>query len=204
MPQDNNNIAEQAISPELSTDEKILWCGQPRGGLQFHAYDVVLIPFSLMWGGFAFFWETMALSAYFNKFIFATNTYYTSSQHIPILFPLWGIPFVLVGLYIIFGRFIVDAQLRKHTYYAVTNQRILIVIKWFYAKTQSLNLQQLPELSLITLKDGSGTITFGSTRPYFTVGYQRQYTPPSFERISDARNIHDIILSAQQQVNKGR
>jgi hypothetical protein len=201
MSQEYSRFPEQMLSPELSSGESILWSGQPRGGIQFHAYDVVLIPFSLMWGGFAFFWEGMVLSAYFNRFIFATNTYHSSSQHVPIIFPLWGIPFVLVGLYMIFGRFIVDALIRKHTFYAVTNRRILIAKRWFYSNTQSLNLQQLPTITLSTKADGSGTIVFGSTGPIFSIG--RQYTmPPSFDKIDDARKAHDIILGAQQQVGR--
>ena len=32
---------------------------------------------------------------------------------------LWGIPFVLVGLYIVFGRFFVDAKQREKTCVAI-------------------------------------------------------------------------------------
>lgn len=46
-----------AIQPELLSGESILWAGQPKRRVVFHKEDVFLIPFSLLWGGFAIFWE---------------------------------------------------------------------------------------------------------------------------------------------------
>ena len=33
---------------------------------------------------------------------------------------LWGIPFVVAGQYLIWGRFFYDAWLKRRTYYALT------------------------------------------------------------------------------------
>jgi hypothetical protein len=46
-----------AIQPELTSGESILWAGQPNTRVIFHKEDLFLIPFSLLWGGFAIFWE---------------------------------------------------------------------------------------------------------------------------------------------------
>lgn len=50
------------ISAELGVGEQILWQGQPRQGMFLRAADFFMIPFSLLWGGFAFFWEYSVIS----------------------------------------------------------------------------------------------------------------------------------------------
>ncbi|MGO9170512.1 MAG: hypothetical protein ACLP7P_00900 [Rhodomicrobium sp.] len=84
-----DNSAEAALVKELDHGERLLWSGMPRQGIFFRPSDIFMVPFSLFWGGFAFFWEFTAMTS--NK-----------SQS---FFPLFGIPFVLIGIYIIAGRF---------------------------------------------------------------------------------------------------
>ena len=171
---------ERELRSELGAGEKLLWSGQPRGGLRLQPADALLIPFSLMWGGFAVFWEVS---------VFRVGA--------PVFFRLWGIPFVLVGLYFIFGRFFADGWQRARTYYGVTNERVLIVSGLFQRQVKSLSLRNLPELTLSERGDRSGNIIFGfgSVPPMYGwlagsswLGRSRQL-PPSFELIENARQI---------------
>lgn len=175
------------LERELTAGETLLWNGRPRQGLMLRPVDALLIPFSLMWGGFALFWEAAVVLG-----------------GAPILFMLWGVPFLLVGLYMIVGRFFVDAALRARTTYAVTSQRVLLISGLFSRTVRSLPLQTLGEITLQERSDGSGTISFGPSMPL--VGQYRgfawpgvsQRLQPAFERIPDARQVHDLIRNAQR------
>ena len=41
---------EWELRPELGAGERLLWSGQPRGGLRLRPTDAMLVPFSLLWG----------------------------------------------------------------------------------------------------------------------------------------------------------
>ncbi|UGX87174.1 PH domain-containing protein [Phyllobacterium meliloti] len=139
-----------------------------------------VIPFSLLWCGFAIFWT-----------IGATNT--TGGGP----FPLFGLLFVCIGLYFVFGRFLVDAWARSSMYYAVTDRRILIIRSRPTNSFTALNIAQLSEVDINERADGRGTILFG--RPAY--GDSRNTTSmspafdhtPQFLAIEDARRVFDLI-----------
>ena|ERR1051326_8471773 len=175
-----------SIERELGSGERLLWKGRPRTGLRLRGSDAFLIPFSLVWGGFACF--------------AAFAAFYSPKANPGALFT---VPFALIGLYIVFGRFFVDAKARQNTEYAVTDRRAIIVSGLFGRKTRSINLQSTPEISLTEKSDRSGTITFGAGLPY---GWGMQsnlwfpgFSPQAaFEMIDDARNVYDIIEDAKR------
>lgn len=52
------------LSSELLPGEKIEWTGRPNFSVIFHREDWELVPFSLVWGGFAVFWSLAAFAAF--------------------------------------------------------------------------------------------------------------------------------------------
>lgn len=189
-----NRQKSNLLNSQLQSGERIIWSGEPAQGLKFRSSDIFLIPFSLMWGGFAIVWETIALIS-FSK----------TGGAIGIIFPLFGIPFVIVGLYMIFGRFIVDNKNRKNTIYAVTNERIIIVSGLFKMSFKTLNLKNIGEYEYTFKRDGSGTITFGSGNNMSGFGKlflnQNMRPAPSFEFIPDVKKVYDIINNTQKEPN---
>lgn len=187
MYQDSANIFQS----ELSSSEKLIWSGQPLTGIRLCKQDTLLIPFSFLWGGFAIFWE-------WNVF----------NSKAPIFFRLWGIPFVLVGLYLIFGRFFIDAKQREKTFYGLTNERIIIISGIFSRNVRSLNLKTLSEINLDEKSDGSGTIVFGPvylpTARWASGGWPgaNRYAPPSFELIERVKEVYELIRRAQNESSK--
>ena len=170
--------------------EKLLWLGRPKQGLMFSKKDLLQVPFSLMWGGFAIFWESMAVR----------------QVNAPFFFKLWGIPFVLIGLYLIIGRFALDAFIRARTQYAVSNQRILVLREGWFSKLLTMPLERLQTPDLDQSGDGTGTISFEND---VQIGYGRRgnigaWTPalsniPRFLGITDVRQVFDLIQSARNR-----
>lgn len=170
----------------IGPGERLLWSGRPRQGIFLQPSDAVTIPFSLMWGGFAIFWE-----------------YSVWTSKAPFFFRLWGVPFVLVGLYFMVGRFFVDAQARSRTWYGLTNQRVIIVSGLTSREVKSLQLRTLSDVTLSERSDATGTITFGPETPRWT-GFSRwpgsrSQSSPAFEAIPSAREVYDRIRTAQRE-----
>jgi hypothetical protein len=68
------------------------------------------------------------------------------------------------GMYVTFGRFLVDLWLRRRTRYWVTNQRVVIQCSLFRPTITSMSLQHLPFMLVTERGDGFGTIRFGEPR----------------------------------------
>ena len=124
----------------------------------------------------------------------------SSQSGAPLFFTLWGIPFVLAGVYLIVGRFFVEAKQRERTYYGVTNERVLILSGLLKRKVKSLSLRSLSELSLVEGAKGEGSISFGST-PFPAWAFpgwpgMEAYVTPRFDLIDDAKSVYDIIRAA--------
>ena len=195
----NYQSAEPAILENLERGETLLWSGKPLGGIQFRSQDFLLIPFSLMWGGFAIFWEYSAL------------THPNGQGSTGIFLSLLGIPFVCIGLYLIFGRFFVDAYNRSRTYYGVTNERIIILSGLFTRQVKSLQLRTLSDVTLNQGSNNHGTILFGPSPN--TMGFSlptgswpgaARYNPPSFDLIERPKEVYDIIRQAQKKASEGK
>jgi hypothetical protein len=179
------------VDKHLFEGEKVLWQGKPEEGHLFSASDIFFIPFSILWCAFACFWEFSVIVA-----------------GAPILFCLWGIPFVLFGLYITVGRFFLKQSSRKQTFYAVTDRKVIRMKK---NKTDYLDLRNCGKIHTQVNSDNSGTITFGydpdelslqfykSVRPRFP--YQNE---DSFrlENIPDVHNVYRIISEQINHLNK--
>ena len=83
---DSREDLEQALLP----GEHLLWSGRPDPKVIFGPVDALLIPFGLVFTGFAAAWMLIAISIGHNP-----------------EFALFGVPILLFGFYYLFGRFFV-------------------------------------------------------------------------------------------------
>lgn len=133
------------VSTELEEGESLLWSAQPRQGVFLRASDKGMIPFSLIWGGFALFWE-----------------YEVISTGAPFLFALFGLPFVVAGIYLMIGRFFYDAALRQRTFYGITDRRVIILSGIRSKQSRYTDISEITDIGLLESPDGSGAILLSS------------------------------------------
>ena len=187
------------ISRELDSDEKLLWSGCPRDGIILRSSDVLMIPLSIFWLGFTIFWMAGATGSLW------ISDGEKEAAAFSFIFPLFGLPFVAVGLYMAIGRFWVDKAMREKTVYGVTNERVIIRSGLFSRTVKSLNIHTLSDISLKEKDDGSGTISLGPSNPMngMLEGMNwwpgmGQYSSPSIDSIPDARSVYNIIREQQK------
>ena len=171
-----------AFQGHLSPGERVIWSGRPGQGLMLTAQDVFLIPFSLLWCGFAVFWEWNVASA-----VHAWN-----------FGVIWGAMFVCIGLYFVFGRFLVDAWVRSKTSYALTDQRALIKRSAPFPKFVALTLANLSEVAIEERSNGCGTIRLGQGGSAVGRRGMSSWSPaldarPQFLMIDDARRVFALV-----------
>jgi hypothetical protein len=179
------------LEPHLVHDERVLWVGRPDASRYLTKSDVFAVPFSLMWGAFAIFWEISAIAS-----------------GAPFFFYLWGVPFVAIGLYMIVGRFFYRTRVKRRTWYAVTNRRVLKIERRSSGDAvEAMFLDAVPSLNREVRSDGSGTIVFGNApRWQAAIGnsglpgfFQGNAQPPfAFYDIPDAAHVAELVTQLRQ------
>lgn len=151
-------LSQQALQSELLPGESLLWTGQPSRRVIFHKEDAGLIPFSLLWGGFSIFWEFAATVGF-------GSAGHGSGPSSGWFFALWGIPFIVMGQYMIWGRFVHVAWKKGRTVYGVTQKRVLILTTAWSRSLNATYIDQIPVVEKTVRADGIGTLRFGYPPP---------------------------------------
>jgi hypothetical protein len=194
-----DSAAYAIFRDELLSGEEILWAGQPDPAVLFSRSDIFNIPFSIFWMGFSIFWEVGAINEVLNQ---------KTNSGPGLIFPFFGIPFVLIGLYMVAGRFFYKKWKKKRTYYAVTNRRILVVKNTRRRDLQGAYLETIPVVNKSIRRDGHGTITFGNSTPgtwmYEDSGFEfmgAYYIDrvPTFRDIDDAEKIYRLVVDLRKK-----
>jgi hypothetical protein len=194
MPQINPD-SMQAIQPELTPGEQVLWAGQPSTSVIFHKQDLLLIPFSLLWGGFAIFMGASAIGLVGHQ-----------RQGTPDgMFGLFAAAFVLIGQYFIWGRFIYAAWKKQRTHYAVSDRRVIVVQDGWNRQMSSSHIDTLPNIAKETGSGGMGTLRFfpvepmGSRRSGWDWDGMSISGPPSFVDIEDVESVYRLVASLRDK-----
>ncbi len=187
-------IGGSIFQNDLLDGEEILWLGQPDVKKVFSKADIFLIPFSLLLVGFV--WVAIRLSHDINP----------GDDRLYKFVSLLCAP---AGLYMILGRFLFKAWLKRKSYYAVTNKRIFILTTIFRRNLQTLQFNALPAISESVNAAGFGTVRFDSAAGFnvlflntgmeFLGGYNYLAVPPAFYDIPDAHHVFQLVSNLQNK-----
>lgn len=184
-------------SGDLLPNERILWEGRPVRHRLSRPSDAILVPFSIVWCGFAVFWEASVLAAAI------------ADRGPSIFMALFGIPFVLIGLYLVAGRFVVRAIESRRTRYVITDGRVLVI--GGLRGTRSAYLTSLPPPIVTEQSDRSGSLAFGAFPGTFDVfsrtsGWQAWASEPAsmpvLWHIPEVRRVRDLVARVQAEGNR--
>ena len=170
-----------------------MWSGQPEPGVNFTKGDIFLVPFSLFFAGFSLMW--------IGTVIFSEPLNPDKSAGVIIFFYLIGFVFTVLGLYFAFGRFLYKRWKKRKTYYALTDQRALVLTLAFGRRIEGAFLDRLASLNKTVRSSGIGTIYFGnpswvssvygnSGMDFFTGFYSGDV--PTFYDIRDVDYVYDL------------
>lgn len=186
--------ARSEVAGELSPGEHLLWAGRPAPGIRFRSEDAFLVPFSLLWGGMAIYMLVQVLKI----------GGMVDRPEPPFIFRIVPVAFVLVGQYYIWGRFVYGLWKKKHTYYAVTNRRVLVVRNIVKRHVATAFLDSLPSLILEGGRGSEGTLRFHETQPLFFrlgMGWDSMATGtnPVFFDVADVKELYRLILEQRER-----
>lgn len=172
-------------APYLDPDEALLWEGRPSTRpFLFRTIDILLVPFSIVWCGAT---VVVVVAAVADG---------------SILIVLSSLLFLALGIYLLVGRFLVDAYLRRHTAYAVTSKRALILRSGMSRRLRDTPITASTPTSASPGRRGS--FTFDPV-PSGLLGYlavwnlwSGQDANFTFRAIDDADKVYKLVRQVQR------
>lgn len=150
---------ENVFKNDLLQNEYIIWSGKPELSVRFTKSDIFLIPFSLFFCLFAFFFEFVAITGVINFVAIGDKRNIISTM----IFSIFGLIFIYYGYYLSFGRFKYKKRKNSNTYYALTNMRALILNNVEKKILKSKEINTLKNVLVFGKKNNIGSIFWGSS-----------------------------------------
>jgi hypothetical protein len=188
------------VDAELAKGERIAWIGQPIPS-RFARSIIPIALFGIPFTAFAFFWIAGASGSRFPGVPSAFG-----------FFPLFGIPFVLVGLGMLLSPLWMFYRAGR-TVYAVTDRRALLIERGLLGQVtvRSFEPASLNDVTRTQYVDGSGNLIFlREYRPgprYSTNGRRGRFFQVGFLAVPDVREAEERLRELARKAgdsNDGR
>jgi len=167
------------VTNELDEGEQLLWLDQPkptRDPLQTRR----VVPFGIAWTAFAVLWTALAYAAARGEGEGAW------------VFPLVGVPFILLGLLMLCSPLWARRSGNK-TAYAITDRRAISFGFGWGTSIRSFRLGRLGEVHRTERPDGSGDLIFNDVVTYDSDDDSRVRKKFGFFGIANVKEVESII-----------
>ncbi|QNA89948.1 hypothetical protein G4G28_18220 [Massilia sp. Dwa41.01b] len=170
---------QQRLRAELNTGESLLWTGQP-SPRRYMKDAFKLWFFFIPWTAFSLFWMAGASGFRLPSFEDGWS-----------LFPLFGLPFLLIGIAGLSSPFWLR---RKAAWivYGLTNRRALIIAGKDSITVKSYQIADIGELERTEHADGSGDVIFERESVRDSRGRQ-QTTNHGFIAVPEVRSVAQLL-----------
>jgi hypothetical protein len=167
------------VENELQEGESIAWVCQPIPK-HFAMRSLPIVLFAIPWTCFAIFWIAGASGFKIPNF-----------KHGFDFFPMFGLPFLLIGFGMLSSPLWMAWKAKK-TAYVLTDRRALIFDGCWSAHVRSFAPDRLLDLRRTQRKDGSGDLIFEKKLSYDSEG-SKQSTDIGFLAIPNVKDVEERV-----------
>jgi hypothetical protein len=171
---------EERVRRELEVGESIRWMGQPVPRF-FAPTTIGAVLFGIPWTAFALFWMCGASGFKLPNF----------SQGGFAFFPLFGIPFVLIGFGMLSSPLWAYRKALK-TVYAITNRRAIAIEGGWTTTVRSFRPDQLKTVYRKERRNGIGDVILGQ-RVWTDSDNDRRSVDVGFMNVRDAKRVERLV-----------
>ncbi len=179
------------VRRELLPGESLLWHARP-DPRRLHA-PFFLWLFAVPWTAFALFWEAMALMPLLGGGHTPDAVRYTFG----IAFPIFGLPFIGIGLVMMSAPFWARYAAAR-SIYGLTDRRVLRVTATRKRKVTSVLLDQMGPIDVIARADGWGTLRI-ETGSHLDADGDRVTTRFEIDCVPDVARLEALLLDARRR-----
>jgi hypothetical protein len=177
---------QSRLENELEPGEKIFWSQAPVPRW-FTAASIAQFLFAIPWTAFSLFWIWGAAGFKWPDFSGPMS-----------FFPLFGVPFFLIGLGLLSSPYWHYRRM-KNTLYAVTDRRALVLQGGWNIHIRSFQPSMIRELDRRERRDGTGDIIFSSAMPVMVNRSNQTMTPNGFFSIEDPKTAEGFLRALAQK-----
>ena len=170
---------QEIVQRELDRDERVVWSAMPKPKY-FSGPSLGLFLFAIPWTAFSVFWMAGAAGFKIPQFNNGED-----------LFPLFGIPFFLIGIGMLSSP-LWSYRNALNTVYLITDRRAITIDGGVSFTIRSYTREKLNEIFRREHKDGTGDVIISRSAWRDSDG-DKQMQELGFLRINDAKQVESIL-----------